>query len=133
MLAVSEFLLRHLYCEPYSRVCVVFFVVSARQTGYLTAKIKKELNRSDLNAGMPMGSQKKTSFCGEPVCVAHVQGTKGSKIEAPKRLRERNMFLYSVRNYLLEVRQISEVDILVQKKNVFPRKIDIPVNGKKLI
>ena len=45
------------------------------------------------------------------VGVAHMQCSKGAKTEAPNRLRERNMSLYSVRNYLLGFRQISEIDI----------------------
>ena len=83
-----------------------------------------------------MGSNKKhrTTFCGKPVCVAQVQCLKGAKTEDPKRLRERNMSLYSVRNYLLGFRLISEVDILVQKTwiSAVPRKTGIPDIGKTL-
>ena len=59
-----------------------------------------------------------------------MQCPKGAKTEAPKRLRERNMSLYSVRNNLLGFRRISEVDILVQKMqiSVVPLKIGIPVS-----
>ena len=65
-----------------------------------------------------MGSHKKsgTTFCGKPVCV-DVQCPKGAMPEAQKGLRERNMSLYSVRNYLLGFRRISGVNILVQKKD----------------
>ena len=59
------------------------------------------------------------------------------KCNAPKEPRqkplealiERNLSLYSVRNYLLRFRQISEVDILVQKMwiSTVPQKIGIPV------
>ena len=68
-----------------------------------------------------MGSHKKsgTTFCGKPVCVGDVQCPKGAMTEAQKGLRERNMSLYSVRNYLLGFRQISRVNILVQKKADF--------------
>ena len=50
-----------------------------------------------------MGSHKKraTTFCGKPVCVVHVQCPKEADTEAQKGPRERNMCLYSVRNYLL--------------------------------
>ena len=46
--------------------------------------------------GMPMGSHKKrgSAFCGKPVCVCVEQ-------KGQDRLRERNMSLYKVRNYLL--------------------------------
>ena len=59
-----------------------------------------------------------------------MQCPKGAKTEAPKSLRERNMSLCSVRNYLLRFRRISEVDILVQKMqiSVVPLKIGIPVS-----
>ena len=72
-----------------------------------------------MSAGMPMGSHKKsgTTFGGKPACVyvAHVHCIKEAKKEAPKRVRERNMPLFIVRNYLLGFRRISGVDILVQK------------------
>ena len=47
-----------------------------------------------------MGSHTKsgTTFC---VCVGDVQCPKGAMTEAQKGLRERNMPLYSVSNYLL--------------------------------
>ena len=53
-----------------------------------------------------MGSNKKcgSTFCGKPVCVAHVQYTKEAKTEAPEKLRERNIFLNSIRNYRLRFR-----------------------------
>ena len=77
-----------------------------------------------------MGSHKKsaTTFCGKPLCVGDVQCPKGVMTEAQKGLRERNMSLYSVRNYLLGFRQISGVNILVQKKRIsaVQRKIGIP-------
>ena len=59
-----------------------------------------------------------TTFCGKPVCVGDVQCPKGAMTEAQKGLRERSMFLYSVRNYLLRFRRISGVNILVQKKRI---------------
>ena len=67
--------------------------------------------------GMPMGSHKKsgTIFCGKPVCVGDVQCPKGAMTEAQKGLRERNMSLYSVTNYLLGFRPISGVNILGQR------------------
>ena len=70
---------------------------------------------------MLMGSHTKcgTTFCGKPVCVGDVQCPKGAMTEAPKGLRERNMSLYSVRNYLLGYRRTSEVDILVKKHPYF--------------
>ena len=87
-----------------------------------------------LSSGMPMGSHTKhgTTFCGKPVCVAHVQCPKEAKTHAPKVLRERNMSLYNVRNYLLEFRRISEVDILVQTTliSTVPGEISIPVSYK---
>ena len=57
------------------------------------------------------------TFCGKPVCVCvgDVQCPKGAMTEAQKGLRERNMSLYSIRNYLLGFRRISGVNILVQK------------------
>ena len=82
-------------------------------------------------SGMPMGSHKKngTTFCGKPVCVGDVQCPKGAMTEAQKGLRERNMSLYSVRNYHLGFRRISGVNILVQKKRISTVrwKIGIPV------
>ena len=57
-----------------------------------------------VEAGMPNGRYKirGTTFlwlaC---MCLAHIQFPKGAKTEAPKELRERNMYLCSVRNYLL--------------------------------
>ena len=78
-----------------------------------------------------MGSHKKAelhfvvSLC---VCVGDVQCPRGHDI-SPKGLRERNMSLYSVRNYLLRFRRISGVNILVQIKRIsaIRRKIGIPV------
>ena len=50
-----------------------------------------------------MGSYKKsgTTFCGKPVCVGDGQCPKAAMTEAQMGLRERNMSLYSARNYLL--------------------------------
>ena len=58
------------------------------------------------NTGMPMGSHKKseTTFCGKPVCVGDIQCPKGAMTEDQRGLRERNISLYSVRNYLLGFR-----------------------------
>ena len=70
------------------------------------------------NTGMPLGSHKKAelhfvvSLC---VCVGDVQCPKGAMTESQKGLRDRNMSLYSVRNYLIGFRRISGVNILVQK------------------
>ena len=62
------------------------------------------------------------------MCVGDIQCPKGAMTEAQKGLRERNMSLYSVRNYLLRFRRISGVNILVQKKRISAvwRKIGIP-------
>ena len=62
------------------------------------------------------------------VCVGDVQCPKGAMTEAQKGLRERNMSLYSVRNYLLRFRRISRVNISVQKKRIsaIQQKIGIP-------
>ena len=56
-----------------------------------------------------------TTFCGQPVCVGDVQYPKGTMTEAQKGLRERNMSLYSVRNYLPGFRRISRVNIFGAK------------------
>ena len=78
-----------------------------------------------------MESHKKTgtTCCGKPSCVYDIRAmSEGAKTEAPKELRERNMSLDNVRNYLLGFRRISEVDILVQKMQIsmVPWKIGIP-------
>ena len=79
---------------------------------------------------MTMGINKHhgTTFCGKLVCVAQVQGPTGAKTEASKGLGDRNRSLYSVRNYLLKFRQISEVYILLQKTRISTglQKIGIP-------
>ena len=53
------------------------------------------------------------------MCVGEVQCPKGAMTEAQKGLRERNMSLFSVGNYLLGFRRISRVNILVPKKADF--------------
>ena len=60
--------------------------------------------------------------------VAHLQCSKGGNTEAQTGLREKYMSLNSVRNYLLQFRRISEVDILVQKTQISAvlRMIGIP-------
>ena len=62
------------------------------------------------------------------MCVGDVQCPKGAMTEAQKGLREKNMSLYSVSNYLHGFRRISRVNILVQKKQISTiwRKIGIP-------
>ena len=52
------------------------------------------------------------------LCVGVVQCPKGAMTEAQKGLRERNMSLYSVRNYLLGFSRISGVNISVEKKRI---------------
>ena len=75
---------------------------------------------------MPMGSHKKsgTTFCGKPVCVRDVQCPKGAMTEAQKGLRERNMSLYSVRNYLLADLDESQGSIIWCKKTDFRRSAE---------
>ena len=68
-----------------------------------------------------MGSHKKAELHFViSLCVGDVQCPKGAMTEAQKGLRERNMSLYSVRNYLLGFRRISGVNLLVQKNRGFP-------------
>ena len=82
-----------------------------------------------------MGSHEKhgTTFFGKLVCVCTTRGMpQRSQDRSPKGAagEEYVFILYSVRNYLLGFRQISEVDILVQKTriSVVLRKIGIPVD-----
>ena len=49
---------------------------------------------------MESHKKRRTTSCGKPVCVAHVQCLKEAKTEAPKGLRERNIFLDSVRKLI---------------------------------
>ena len=59
------------------------------------------------------------------MCVGDVQCPKGAMTEAQKGLRERNMFLYSVRNYLLGFRRISGVRKQKKRISTVWRKIGI--------
>ena len=61
-------------------------------------------------------------FCGKLVCGPQVKSpkAKGPKTEASTVPRDRNRSLYSVKNFLLQFTQISEVDILEKKKR-FPQ------------
>ena len=69
---------------------------------------KKELVAAiNLPSGMPMGSDKNAElhFRDKPVCMCSRRAMpKGAKTEVPKGLRERNMSIYSIRNYLLRFR-----------------------------
>ena len=68
-----------------------------------------------------------TTFCGKPVCVGDVQCPKGAMTEAQKGLRERNMSLYSVRNYLLGFRRIKSKHVGAKKRiSAIRRKTGIP-------
>ena len=68
-----------------------------------------------------MGSHKKAELhFAVSLCVGDVQCPKGAMTEAQKGLRERNMSLCSVRNYLLGFRRISRVNLLVQKSGFPP-------------
>ena len=52
----------------------------------LECSVKNNLIPVMFNTGLLMGCHKKrrTTFCGKPVCVAHVQGPKGAKTETQK-------------------------------------------------
>ena len=59
--------------------------------------------------GMPIGSHKNhgTTFCGKPVCMYHTYNApQGPRQKPQKGLRERNMSLYNVRNYLFRFKWI---------------------------
>ena len=64
------------------------------------------------------------------MCIARAKPQRGQD-KTSKGLGERNMSLYSVRKYLLKFRQISVVDILMQKMGIseVSRRTGMPVNN----
>ena len=67
---------------------------------------------------------------GNTFCGKFVQCIKEAKTEAPKGLRERNMSLYKVRNYLSGFRRVSQVNLFQKRRegiSTVPRKMSISV------